>query len=83
MSNYNRLIRIRCGPLDFCLYNTHWDFMASPFIFNDLLTVQLFITASYADQHKTTSWNGFKASLPDYEHTQDRVGGHEYTLSSS
>lgn len=26
-----------------------------------------FITASYADQHMTTSSDGFKARLPDYE----------------
>jgi len=29
--------------------------------------------ASYADQHKTTSLNGFKARLPDYERPPGRI----------
>ena len=31
-----------------------------------------FITAAYADPHKTTFVNGFKARLPDYERSQSR-----------
>jgi hypothetical protein len=42
----------------------------NPFTFNCLLPATQFITASYADQDKTTPLNGFKARLPDYERPQ-------------
>ena len=44
----------------------------NPLTDNYLLSAMWFITAAYADPHKTTFVNGFKARLPDYERSQSR-----------
>jgi len=41
--------------------------VCEPFKFNGFQPALRLITASFADQHNTTSLNGFKARLPDYE----------------
>ena len=57
----------------FCPYNTPWDFLpkaCNPFTVNCLLPATWLITASYVDQHKTTSLDGFKTCQPDYDPPQ-------------
>ncbi len=81
-----RRIRIRAGSANFCPYNTPSNFLRNtPFMspFQCVAPKGLFIVASYADRHKTTSLNGLTSRPADCEHPLAHGCGHGYRSSSS